>query len=180
MTDTDLPRPSEPRNPGGGSPEEFDRDVDIRGVVWTGVGLAAITAAAFVLMWFFFRGLTAREEARDPEPLPMPEAAERAEPPGPRLQTSPEEELREMLAEEAARLESYGLVGEDGGHARIPIERAMDLALERGLGRSAEEMGAEGMPAADEAVQESPGEAAATEPPEADALPEGTTEDDEP
>lgn len=177
MTDQ---RETELRNPGGTSPEEFDRDVDIRGVVWTGVGLAAVTAAAFVLMWFFFQGLIAGEEARDPEPLPMPEAAERAEPPGPRLQTSPEEELQDMLAEEEARLESYGLAGEEGEHARIPIERAMELALERGLGRSVEETGAEGMPAAGEAVQESPGEAPAMEPPGADALPEGTTEDDEP
>lgn len=138
MATTEPPRPDAPRNPGGSSPEEFDRDLNIKGVVWTGVGLAAVTAAAFVLMWFFFQGLRAGEEARDPEPLPMPEAAVPVEPPGPRLQTRPEEELAEMLAEEEARLESYGLVGEDGEYARIPIERAMELALERGPGEPTE------------------------------------------
>lgn len=176
MADRDLQRPDAPRNPGGSSPEDFDRDVDIRGVVWTGVGLAAVTAVAFVLVWFFFRGLAAREEARDPEPLPIPEAAAPVEPPGPRLQTSPEEDLREMLAAEEEHLESYGLVGEDGEHARIPIERAMELALERGLGR-----GADGMPEDDEAVPQEAGETdhqAGTPP--ADALPEGVTEDDDP
>lgn len=141
---TELPRPDAQKNPGGSSPAEFDRDVDIRAVVWTGVGLAAITAAAFVFAWFFFQGLAGRQEARDPEPLPIPEAAEAVEPPGPRLQSAPEEDLREMLAEEAALLESYGVVGEDGEYARIPIERAMELALERGLGR-----GAEGVPRAE-------------------------------
>lgn len=134
---TELPRPDAPKNPGGSSPAEFDRDVDIRAVVWTGVGLAVITAAAFVFGWFFFQGLAGRQEARDPEPLPIPEAAAPVEPPGPRLQSTPEEDLREMLAEEAALLESYGVVGEDGEYVRIPIERAMELALEHGLGRGA-------------------------------------------
>lgn len=173
-------RDPKPRNPGGTSPEDFDRDVDIRGVVWTGVGLAAVTAVAFVLMWFFFRGLAAREEARDPEPLPIPEAAAPVEPPGPRLQTSPEEDLREMLAAEEEHLESYGLVGEDGEHARIPIERAMELVLERGLGRVSDRAG-RGMPEDDEAVPQEAGETGhqAGTPP-ADALPEGVGEDDDP
>jgi hypothetical protein len=134
-------REARPRNPGGASPEEFDRDLNLRGIVWTGVGLAAVTALAFVLMWFLFQGLAASQEARDPEPLPMPEAAERAQPPGPALQSTPERDLAEMLAHEKTLLESYGLVDREGGYARIPIERAMALALERGLGLGAEESG---------------------------------------
>lgn len=136
MAHTELPRPDASKNPGGSSHAEFDRDVNIRGVVWTGVGLAAITALAFVVVWFIFHGIAERQEARDPEPLPFPEAAAPMAPPGPALQSTPEEDLQDMLAEEAALLESYGLVGEDGAYARIPIERAMELALERGLGRS--------------------------------------------
>jgi len=146
-----APRPDAPRNPGGSTPEEFDRDVDIRGVVWTGVGLAAITAAAFVLMWFFVRGLMASGEARDPEPLPMPEAAEPALPPGPRLQATPEEELREMLGREKELLETYGVIDGEGGYARIPIERAMELTLERGVGAPSEAPAAEGTGQAPEA-----------------------------
>jgi hypothetical protein len=129
------------RSPEGASPEEFDRDLHLWGIVWTGVGLAAVTALAFVLMWFLFQGLAASQAARDPEPLPMPEAAERAQPPGPALQSTPERDLAEMLAHEKTLLESYGLVDREGGYARIPIERAMALALERGLGLGAEESG---------------------------------------
>lgn len=130
MAAINAPRPDAPRNPGGIAPEEFDRDVNIKGVVWTGVGLLGITALAFVLMWFFVRGLMSAQERRDPEPLPMPEAAETALPPAPRLQATPEEELREMLAHEKALLETYGVVDSEGGYARIPIERAMELYLE--------------------------------------------------
>jgi hypothetical protein len=120
-------RPDHLRNPGGSTPEEFDRDLNIKGVVWTGAGLAAITAVSLVFVWFFLQGLMASGEARDPEPLPMPEAAETALPPAPRLQATPEEELREMLAHEKALLETYGVVDPEGGYARIPIERAMEL-----------------------------------------------------
>lgn len=125
------------RNPGGDTHAEFDRDVNMRGVVWTGVGLAVLTAVAFVVAWFVFQGLAGYEERRQPEPLPIPEAQERALPPGPRLQATPEEDLEAMLAQEEALLEQYSVVEEGGGYARIPIERAMELALERGLGRGA-------------------------------------------
>lgn len=123
------------RNPGGDTHAEFDRDVNMRGVVWAAAGLAILTAAAFVVAWFVFQGLAGYEERRQPEPLPIPEAQERALPPGPRLQATPEEDLEAMLAQEEALLERYSVVEEGGEYARIPIERAMELALERGLGR---------------------------------------------
>lgn len=122
------------RNPGGDNHAEFDRDLNIRGVVWTGVGLAGITALGFVIAWFVFGGLADFEERQGPEPLPLPEAAERALPPGPRLQATPEEDLEALLAHEEALLEHYSVVEEGGEFARIPIERAMELVLERGVG----------------------------------------------
>lgn len=126
-------------NPGGDTPAEFDRDVNMRGVAWAGIGLAVLTAAAFVVAWFVFRGMAAHEERGRPEPLPMPEAQERVLPPGPRLQSTPEQDLADMLAQEEALLERYSLVEEGGEYARIPIERAMDLVLELDLGAGAED-----------------------------------------
>lgn len=144
----------EPRlpNPGGESHAEFDRDLNLRGVVWTGVILAGITALGFVVAWYVFQGLAGYEERRQPEPLPMPEAQVRALPPGPRLQATPEEDLKALLAHEEAYLEHYSLVEEGGEYARIPIERAMELALERGLGSASAQgsgAGSEGAPASD-------------------------------
>jgi hypothetical protein len=121
------------RNPGGEKHAEFDRDINLKAVVYTGVGLAVLTAVSFVLMWFFFKGLASYEERRDPEPSPMPEAARELRPAGPTLQATPERDLEELLAIEHERLEGYGMAG-DGEHARVPIERAMEMALERGLG----------------------------------------------
>lgn len=121
------------RNPGGEKHAEFDRDINLKAVVYTGVGLAVLTAVSFVLMWFFVTGLASYEERRDPEPSPMPEAARELRPAGPTLQATPERDLEELLAIEHERLEGYGMAG-DGEHARVPIERAMEMALERGLG----------------------------------------------
>ncbi len=121
------------KNPGGDTHEEFDRDVDVRGIVYTGLGLAAIIALAFVGMWFFFRGLASYEERRDPAPSPLPEAAQAVRPVGPTLQATPELELEQLLALEDEMLEGYG-VAEDGAYARVPIERAMEMVLAQGLG----------------------------------------------
>lgn len=140
------------KNPGGESRDDFDRDLNVRAVVWSGIGLAALTAVAFVVSWFIFRGMETHQERRNPEPLPIPEAAEPALPPGPRLQATPEEDLADMRAQEEALLEHYSLVDAGGEYARIPIERAMELALARGLGQ--EEGGApEGSPPAAQTME---------------------------
>lgn len=51
----------------------------------------------------------------------------------PRLQLSPPEDLQKYRAAEDARLNSYGWVNRTGGVVRIPVERALELVLERGL-----------------------------------------------
>lgn len=122
------------RAPGVSGPEELDHDVNIRAVVWSGVILAGITALSFVLMWWLFQGFLATLEARDPEPLPIREAAEPTLPPGPLLQTEPEEDLRRMREMEEALLGSYGLIRGEEGYARVPVEVALEMALEAGLG----------------------------------------------
>lgn len=115
---------------GGSSPEGYDRDVNIRAVVWTGVVLAVIAVLGGIVGTLVILGFESSQERRDPEPLPIPEAAEPILPPGPRLQATPEEDLEAMLEQEAARLERYSLVEEGGEYARIPVERAMELILE--------------------------------------------------
>ena len=55
------------------------------------------------------------------------------EPAGPPLQVVPGLDLRQMRAEEQERYEGYGWVDREGGVARIPVEKAIDLMLERGV-----------------------------------------------
>jgi hypothetical protein len=51
----------------------------------------------------------------------------------PHLQISPAEDLEKFREREAAELGTYGWINPTAGVVRIPIERAMDLVLERGL-----------------------------------------------
>ena len=51
----------------------------------------------------------------------------------PRLQRDDVQEMREQLYGEEGQLQSYGWVDQDSGEARIPIARAMELTVERGL-----------------------------------------------
>lgn len=53
--------------------------------------------------------------------------------PAPRLQSDPARELAEMRAQEDAILHSYGWVDRPAGVVRIPIEKAIQLTLDRGL-----------------------------------------------
>ncbi len=51
----------------------------------------------------------------------------------PRLQLSPTADMEVFRAREEAELNGYGWVDKQAGVARIPITRAMDLLLEKGL-----------------------------------------------
>ncbi len=139
MADTEGMRPDDAqrKNPGRGggyAPGETDLDINIRGVVWTGIILAGVTALSIVLMWYFFKGLERYKVSQDPQPSPLEEAREQSPPPGPRLQADPAEDLATMHHQEDVLLHSYSLIEGEKGYARIPIDDAMDLALEEGLG----------------------------------------------
>ena len=64
--------------------------------------------------------------------FPLAAGVERPQP-TPALQTQPFKDLYMLRREETQRLDSYGWVDKDGGVARIPIDRAMEVLLQRGL-----------------------------------------------
>jgi hypothetical protein len=51
----------------------------------------------------------------------------------PHLQDDPAAELAKLRTDEDLKLNSYGWVDREAGVVRIPIERAMDLLLKKGL-----------------------------------------------
>jgi hypothetical protein len=55
------------------------------------------------------------------------------QPPAPRLQTNSAREFAEVRAQEEAELHSYGWVDRPNGVIHIPIDAAIQIALERGL-----------------------------------------------
>ena len=60
------------------------------------------------------------------------------EPPTPHLQSQPFKDVYTLRQAEAAKLSSYGWVDKEGGVARLPIDRAIDVMLERGFPARAE------------------------------------------
>ena len=106
-------------------------DADTRKVLLFGVLLAAIVLAACLAMWITFGYLNAHQPPTGPPPSPL--AVGRRLPPSPRLQVSETEDIGKLVSEEEKQLASYGWIDKDGGVAHIPIERAMDLLLERGI-----------------------------------------------
>jgi hypothetical protein len=110
-------------------------DVSIGGIVKFGIGLAAATIVIHVGVLELFRFLEKRERREDRVEAvsPMVSASLRRTPPEPRLEPDPLAPLLRMRASEDAVLTTYGWVDRNAGVARIPIERAMDLLVERGL-----------------------------------------------
>jgi hypothetical protein len=109
------------------------RDVSIRGVLafafWLAVGLVASAAAMFVLL----KTLEKKERAEDRKLPPMIAASLARTPPEPRLEPYPLAPREKLRAEEDELLTTYGWVDKDRGVARVPIDRAMDLLVQRGL-----------------------------------------------
>ena len=109
------------------------RDVSMRWMAISAVILVVLLIAAFVSMRWMFDLFEAREARRQPEPATLVSDPGPASPPEPRLQANPRLELLEMRAEENEVLQSYGWVDRDKGVARVPIDEAMKIVVQRGL-----------------------------------------------
>ncbi len=120
-----------PANSHHAGPGHERTDADTRKVLMFGVGLAVIIVAACLAMWVTFAYLNVHQPPTGPPPSPL--ATGRRLPSEPRLQVSETEDIGKVSADEDKALNSYGWVDKDGGVAHIPIERAVDLILERGI-----------------------------------------------
>jgi hypothetical protein len=106
-------------------------DVRIRPLA---VFLAALTgslvAVAFICAWLFSVFLSDAERD-DQSPAPRAEAGRPT--PGPLLQVSSRDDLERLRRREATLLDSSAWVDRERGVARIPIDRAIELTVEKGL-----------------------------------------------
>lgn len=118
----------------GGGHEQ--RDVSYPPLVLTSCILGAIVFLSFVTMWWLLSFL-ADMEMRKTGPLSAVAAAERrVSPPAPQLQVDPLKDMDDLLAAEDAILETYGWVDKSAGVARLPIDKALAIVAEKGLGAS--------------------------------------------
>jgi hypothetical protein len=123
--------------PGGDQPAAVagheTQDVSISAIVKFGVGLAIGAAVVSGAMWGLLRYFEASREKREEPVSPMVAANLKRTPREPRLEPDPLAPRLAMRAREEALLSSYGWVDRGAGVARIPIDRAMELLVERGL-----------------------------------------------
>ncbi len=118
-----------------GAPAEHGHektDVSVGFVATSAGGLLAIMFAGIALMFGLYAFLQSRWTRLD-QPLSPLAAKLPPRPPEPRLQEKPAMDLGEFRAREQQRLHSYGWVEPAAGVAHMPIERAIELTLERGL-----------------------------------------------
>lgn len=98
----------------------YGADLDVRLILRImGLLVAGLIVAAAAL-WGLFRVLSEGPPLTEPVPIPKP-----------RLQVAPARELEALRAAEDAVLNSYGWVDREAGIVRVPIERAMELLVER-------------------------------------------------
>lgn len=112
-------------------PPSVTEDVQLRPILAFGAGLVMLSVITLLLMGWLLPALMARQAQRPipstvlSEPVPVP--------PAPRLQVAPAQELQQLRAAQEEILQSYGWVNKEADIVRIPLARAMELLVERGL-----------------------------------------------
>lgn len=116
---------------GTGGP--VDREIDFRGILVFVGGLTAVSLVILALMWGVATFLKGSLTKQDPAPAALAEARETRVPPGPNLQANPSVDMAVFRAAENLDLAKWAWVDKEKGVARVPVLRAMEIVLSRGL-----------------------------------------------
>jgi len=107
------------------------RDLSVRRAVQFLVVIFFTIIGSLIISYFVFLWVLPNQRADLPSV--RPEALQRQLPPEPRVQGFPMRDWENFIVEETRKTTTYELVDETAGKARIPVERAKELILERGL-----------------------------------------------
>jgi hypothetical protein len=144
MADERIP-PSEPVH---ADVHHEQSDVNVGAILWWAVGLVLFAIVAHIAIYGHF--LLLRHLERDPDLLPISMVKEEGPklPPAPRLQPFPEpdesgyvsplralppREMAEMRRDQEKHLTSYGWANPATKTVHVPIDRAIDLQLQKGF-----------------------------------------------
>lgn len=121
----------------GGDPNSISAgrelaDVSASSMIKQAVYLVIVCVAVWLSMVGMLKLMMNRLNAGDAQVSSLARPAGEA-PPEPRLLIDEPTNLRDFRAREAQSLEHYGYVDQATGAVRLPIERAKELLLERGL-----------------------------------------------
>jgi len=106
-------------------------DASPRGLLYFAVIMAALLAATALFLIAVFKY---SERAENPRPvIAEPFVGTRPLPPAPRIQATPGMDMQSYYESQQQILTSYGWIDRQNGVVRLPIDRAMELILQRGL-----------------------------------------------
>ena len=110
---------------------DIDPNVGYKFALWLAVALVISAGIVYGTFWFF----EGREQAANAaaQKYPLAASVPHREPPAPNLQTQPFKDVYMLRQGESEKLTSYGWVDKEGGVTRIPIDRAMEVMLQRGF-----------------------------------------------
>lgn len=104
---------------------DYERsDIESTDIAWIAVGLALFVIVTPLVMPLIFP-----QSMRHRTPSAPPALSARAPP----LEVTPRESLEQFNRSEAALVGGYGWIDRNRGTVRIPVRRAMDLLVQRGL-----------------------------------------------
>lgn len=106
------------------------RDVNVRTVFKAGLALAMLAAVGAAVSFGVYLRLRQVHQRQDRPAAPLAQAPGRL-PPVPRLQSAPQADLGQLRAQHLRELTSYGWINQQAGTARIHVEEAMRLYVER-------------------------------------------------
>jgi hypothetical protein len=119
--------------PPAGQGERYERrDANVPALLKIALGLFVTIAVAMISMDGMFHYF-AKSQQLGPPASPFESEDVRVLPPQPRLQVQPKLELKAYCQSQAKELNSYGWVDQHNGVVHVPVDRAMDLILSRGL-----------------------------------------------
>jgi hypothetical protein len=116
------------------------RDVNVFALGKFAIGLVIVSIFCIGLVAGVFQFLLHREGGVPASRMESPAQDARQLPPEPRVEETPARDLQEMRAAEEKILTSYGWLDQSAGTVRLPIDRAMNLVVDRGLPSRAQDV----------------------------------------
>jgi hypothetical protein len=112
------------------SPGYETRDANVQGVFHFLIILGVVLVFTLLVSWGLFRHFAAQQAIRAPA---SPFAETRQVPSGPLLQVNPLRDYREFHTQQEQSLKSYAWENRAAGTVRVPIDRAMELLVQKGI-----------------------------------------------
>jgi hypothetical protein len=126
---------SEPHSADHDNPDVVheESDVNVGAILRYGAGLLVVGLIVHVFLWWLVGAYERQHERTQTQVYPMAAGQQDRLPPEPRLQNTPQQDMSALRTKQEALLNEYGWVNKEAGIARIPIEEAMRMVVERGL-----------------------------------------------